>query len=191
MVLLVLALIVLLAAPSSYAIQLTTFLDGPSENPANASPGTGFSTVEFDPVAHLFSISVTFSDLVGTTTASHIHCCVAPPGNAGVATITPTFPGFPLGVSSGTYSMTFDTTLTSSFNAPFVTANGGTAAGAELALFNGLLAGEAYLNLHSTLFPAGEIRGFLEPVPEPATWLLLATGAASLLLYGRRRQRLR
>jgi hypothetical protein len=32
-------------------------------------------------------VPVTFADLVGTTTASHIHCCTATPGsgNVGVA----------------------------------------------------------------------------------------------------------
>jgi hypothetical protein len=42
-----------------------------------------------------------------------------------------------------------------------VTANGGTTAGAEAALLAGLEAGQAYLNIHTTMFPGGEIRGFL------------------------------
>ena len=45
---------------------------------------------------------------------------------------------------------TFDTLSNSTYNAPFVTANGGTAAGAEAALFAGLAAGTAYLNIHTT-----------------------------------------
>jgi hypothetical protein len=35
---------------------------------------------------------------------------------------------------------------------------------------NALLAGNMYVNVHSPLFLAGEIRGQLEAVPEPATW---------------------
>ena len=35
----------------------------------------------------------------------------APPGNVGVATTTPSFPGFPLGVTAGTFSNIFDTSL--------------------------------------------------------------------------------
>ena len=67
-------------------------------------------------------VEVSFSGLVGTTTAPHIHCCTASPlsGNAGVATLTPTFTGFPLGVTSGTYHLT----LSPSWNPAFVTAHG-------------------------------------------------------------------
>jgi CHRD domain len=145
-------------APTTYSGSLT----GPAENPPNASPGTGTATVVIDTAAHTLTVNVSFSGLLGNTTASHIHCCIAAPGNAGVATQTPTFPGFPLGVTSGTYSpAAFDLTNTASFNSAFVTANGGTAAGAEAALAAGLAAGNAYLNVHSSTFTGGEIRSFL------------------------------
>jgi len=149
--------------------QFTATLDGPSEAPSNASPGIGTATFSYDSVLHTFDISANFSGLTGTTTAAHIHGATASPGagTAGVATQTPTFTGFPLGVTSGTYTHTFDLTLTSSFNASFVTANGGTAASAETALINAITAGRAYLNIHTTAFGGGEIRGFLTPVPEP------------------------
>jgi hypothetical protein len=42
-----------------------------------------------------------------------------------------------MGVMDGTYSMLFDTTLASTYNPAFVTANGGTVAAAEAALFAG------------------------------------------------------
>ena len=69
---------------------------------------------------------------------------------------------------------TFDLTLTASYNAPFVTANGGTAAGAEAALLAGIAAGKAYFNIHTTVVPGGEIRTFLQafnPTPTmKSTW---------------------
>jgi CHRD domain len=81
-----------------------------------------------------------------------------------VATTTPTFAGFPLGVTAGTYHIILDLTLATSWNAAFIAANGGTTAGAEAALAAGLNAGNTYLNIHTNVFPGGEIRGFLIPV---------------------------
>jgi hypothetical protein len=135
---------------------------------------------------------VTFSGLSSGTTASHIHAATAMPGTgtAGVATQVPTFTGFPLGVTSGSYDHTFDLTLDSSYNPAFESANGGTAASAETALTNAMAAGEAYLNIHTQTNPGGEIRGFLEPVPEPTSLALLGIGAAGLIGYGWQRRKL-
>ena len=127
-----------LAAPVFVAFQLSTahatiymydaILDGPSEFPANASPGTGFAEVNYDDFLHTLQVEVSFSGLTGTTTASHIHAATTTPftGTAGVATTTPYFAGFPIGVTSGSYSNTLDLTLATSYNGSYITANGGT-----------------------------------------------------------------
>ena len=163
-------------------------LDGPSESPPNASPGTGFAQVTFDDVANTMNVDVTFSGLLGPSTASHIHAATLNPGTgtAGVATTTPYFAGFPIGVTSGTYNNTLDMTQASSYNSAFITASGGTVALAESALLTALLNDEAYLNIHSTVFGGGEIRGFLVQVPEPGTVTLLALGALVPILWRNR-----
>ena len=144
-------------------ITYTANLNGPSESPPNASPGTGFAKVVFDSNAHNLAVHVSFSGLLGTTTASHIHAPTASPltGTAGIATQVPTFANFPLGVTSGTYDHSFDTSLASTYNPAFITAQGGTVPAAEAALGAALADGRAYLNIHSTVSPGGEIRGFL------------------------------
>src|ERR1700732_94860 len=173
------------------AITYDVVLTGPGESPANASPGTGFAVITIDTTLNTLNIvSDTFSGLLGTTTASHIHCCTAVPGalTAGVATQVPTFTGFPLGVTSGSYSMLFDMTQASTWNPAFVTAHGGTPAGAEAALVAGAAAGEAYLNIHSTNFGGGEIRGFLVAIPEPGTLSFVFVSLAGMFLASKLRK---
>jgi len=142
-------------------------LSGPNEVPVNNSPGVGKALVTIDAVANTMRVQATFSGLVAGVTASHIHAptAVAGTGTAGVATTTPTFTGFPSGVTSGTYDRTFDMLLASSYNPSFVTNNGGTPAAAFAVLRAAIAAGKSYLNIHSTSFPAGEIRGFLNACP--------------------------
>lgn len=179
-------------AASPAAATITVYsaqLSGGNENPPNASPGTGLAIVTIDDALDTMRVQEFFSGLLGATTASHIHCCAPAGSNAGVATQLPFFTGFPIGVTSGTYDNTFDMTLTSSFSSSFLTANGGTADSAFAALIAGLDAGNAYLNIHTNLFPGGEIRGQLAAVPELSTWMLLLGGFATMGVALRRRRR--
>ncbi len=179
--------------PSSAQADFLAFnavLSGADQEPANASPGTGLVMVLFDLDLMSMQIDVEFNDLDGVTTVAHIHAATAVPfmGNAGVATQTPSFFGFPVGVSSGSYNNTFDMTLASSYNASYLAANGGTPASAFAALVSAAENGQAYFNLHTTLYPAGEIRGFLTAVPEPSSIALSCLSLLGLLATSSRRR---
>jgi hypothetical protein len=177
-------------AATSQAIPIihSAHLTGPAENPPNESAGIGDTVVSFDPTAHLLGVIVTFSGLGAGTTVAHIHCCVDAPGTAGVATTTPTFPDFSAGVLAGNYSVTLDTLDAGTWNPAFIAAHGGTPAGAEAFFAAGYIAGQSYLNIHTSDFPLGEIRGFLAPVPEPQSWALFLGGLVLMGLIARRRR---
>jgi hypothetical protein len=174
-------------------------LDGPTE--PSSSPGLGIGLVSYDDVAHTLQVQVTFFGLVTSNstgvTAAHIHAATVNPfsGTAGVATPTPTFPGFPSGVYGGSYSNLFNLTLASSWNASYISNNGGTPGTAEVALASAMATGRAYWNIHSSAFSGGEIRGFLTPtvVPEPSSYALLAIGSLAMGAFtlGRRRMKSR
>lgn len=176
-----------LAAVSQGAV--TTYftnLSGPAESPPNASPGIGWARVDYDNVNRTMRVRAAFSGLTGNVTACHIHgaTAVAFTGTAGVATPTPTFPGFPSGVNNGTYDITLNLALSASWNAAYITANGGTTLSAETAFFNAMTAGRTYFNIHTSTFGGGEVRGFLA-IPAPSAMAMLGlTG----LVAGRRRR---
>ena len=187
---LVLAVLMLSAVAKADQLVFTTTLTGAQEVPPTGSPGIGSALVTLDTATNLLTVNVSFAGLGSPTIASHIHCCTPPGANAMVATTVPTFPGFPLGVTTGTYLMTFDLTLASTYNPAFITAHGGTVAGAQAAFIAGLISGQTYLNIHTSQFPGGEIRGQLQAVPEPASLLLFSTGivaaAGTLRKYRKR-----
>src|SRR3981081_3153856 len=151
--------VLILPAPAANAIPITFTADlsGANELPNPVpSPGTGLATVILDAAAQTLQINVTFSGLTSNTVAAHIHCCAPLGTNAGVATTVPAFPGFPLGLTSGSYSSAvFDLTQPTIYNPAFVTLQGGLTQ-AEAALIAGILNGTTYLNIHTVNFPGGE-----------------------------------
>jgi len=191
---LAIATALMLPVPAAYAIPMTfgTILSGANEVPPVASPGAGTAVVVLDPTAQTLQVITAFFGLTTPDTAAHIHCCAPLGTNAGVATTVPAFPGFPLGVTQGTYlSPLFSLTDPLIYNPAFVTAQGGLPQ-AEAALIAGIENDQTYFNIHTMANPGGEIRGQLEPlgsVPEPTTLLLLGTTLTGLGFANRWRQR--
>ncbi len=167
----------------------TTSLSGPAEFPTNSSPGIGFSRLTVDLDLLTYRVEASFSGLLGSVQAAHIHGPIPdPPADpvAGVATPLPSFPGFPSGML-GAYDQTFSLANASGYNPGFIAANGGTVSGAMTAFLDGLNAGKMYLNLHTTQFGGGEIRGFYQLVPEPSASSLVAMASLAFIRLRNRR----
>jgi hypothetical protein len=139
-------------------------LDGLQEVPSNVSPGTGSGTMSLDAVTTNLSWNISFTGLVGNYTASHIHGPATPGVNAGVLVTLPLTSG---GGSSG--SMVGSAIISATVR-------------------DHLLNDLTFVNVHSTTFPGGEIRGQITLIPEPSSIALLAIGSAAGLLHWRRRR---
>ena len=190
--LVVLALCGFAGTANAAVITWSATLNGGQENPVTGSPATGFGTVTFDDVTRVLSLSVTWTGLTGPGRQAHIHCCPLPTANAGIAVdlwLAPTPQP-----ATGSFSRVADLDLENPFRAAFVAANGGTVDGAMATLAAAMNVGNAYFNIHTDVFPGGEIRGNITPArvqaPEPATLLLLTLGAGALG-GGRLRRRLK
>ena len=173
------------SAAQGAIVQYAATLNGASESPPNSSPATGSATFDYDTVTNLLTMSVSFSGLVGTgtTTVAHIHAdtAVAGTGTAGVAI---GLTGWTTGLQSGSYTRTFNMMSTATYGSSYLGAHGGTAASATTDLLAAMSNGRAYLNLHSTTNPGGEIRGFIYQVPAPG--MLSLVGMCGLLTRRRR-----
>ena len=141
-------------------INLVASMDGAQANAGagTGSLGTGTGTITLDTVTNQLSWSITWSGLIGTPTLMHFHGPALPNQNAGVE------------VGTGVVG-------------PPVVGNAILSDAQEA----DLLAGLWYLNLHTTAFGGGEIRG--QVVPEPTTLVLLGSGLL-LLAVRQRSQRL-
>ncbi|MCH8805516.1 MAG: CHRD domain-containing protein [Planctomycetes bacterium] len=117
--------------------------------PMSTSTASGTGNVTYNPGTMMLNWNITFSGLTSAQTAAHFHG-PAPFGvNAGVQ----------VGIGVGSPALG---------NAPITTAQ-------ATDLLNGLW----YVNIHTTNFPGGEIRG--QVVPEPSTLAMMGLAAVAVL----------
>ena len=171
--------VTLTLSASAHQFHFTAPLTGVDEATPNNSPGVGSAIVTLDEDEITMRVQVSFGDLVGTVTSANLFAVTGERlAGTGIAVIndasteppTASFPDFPMGESSSAYDRTINLQLESSYEPGFVTAYGGSDPQFQIgtalnAIIESLNAGEAYLNISTTVYPDGEIRGFPIYVP--------------------------
>ena len=164
------AALALAGAGASAATAVYSFnLSGAQEVPANASPAAGSMQITVDDTAGLISYTFTGFNFIGAFTMAHIHQAAA--GSNGPVRFDLVPPADYSGpVTFGAVSIPNSWALLGQ-NEAISTA---VAAAINAAPWN------YYVNIHTSAFPGGEIRGQLAPIPEPGTWALMLGGVAAL-----------
>ena len=135
------------AADAAQAVTLKATLTGTDEVPTNSSTGTGSATITISADRTQITVALTFTGLTGVT-ASHIH--VGAKGVSGPVIL-------PLALAA--FTSPLNKTLPSTDLTPQSAQGITTFADAVPAM----LAGNTYVNIHTTAVPGGEIRGQIGP----------------------------
>ncbi len=172
------ALAALPLAANAITVQFNANLGGANEVPPNAATGTGIASLLYDDQDTLLTTDDTYDFLLGAlaltgvATAFHIHAPAPASANGPVV-------------------VNLNSSLFTSLNVGGnLVVLGNDIAAPNASFLSNLSAGLAYVNVHTSAFPGGEIRGQLLPVaavPEPATYALFGAGLGLVGLFARRR----
>ena len=132
---------------------------------AGDGSGTGTVAGSYDDVTNLLDYTITWQDLLAPGEVTNMHFHFAPAGEPG---------GVDLGIP-----------------APWSSPLSKNAVALSAAQETNLLDGNWYLNIHSSNFGGGEIRGqvFAAPVPEPSTACMAGVAFLALASLARHRKR--
>lgn len=157
-------------------------IDGFQEVPATGSSAYGSGSFTLDDQTWILTGSITTTGLPYLTatggqnvTGAHIHAPAPPGANAGVVfdLVSNSIGGTPVDLPGNITVYVFS----------------GVLGGNQAQILSDLVNGLGYINIHSTAFSGGEIRGQVKcygVVPEPASIAVLSVGALALI---RRRKR--
>ena len=120
-------------------------LNGASESPPKAVPGTGSATIVKS--NGVYTYTITYTGMTGALTGAHIHGPAGPGANIGVIVPFNTTGAGASGTLTGTFTGT------------------NTAAISPDSLDKLMTSGNAYVNLHTAANVGGEIRGQLSKQP--------------------------
>ena len=155
----------------------TLNLDSSQEVPANLSPAVGSAQITVNDTADTISFVLTAFTLQGAFGNAHIHGQAMPGSNADVV----------FGLLSNADAA--GQVMVGSFAIPNSYALVGSNKATTFADAINAAPWMFYVNLHTSAFPGGEIRGQLAPVPEPSTYAMLLGGLAVVGFLASRRRR--
>lgn len=143
------ALALTATAASAQVVQMAATLSSGEETPALLSGAVGTAEVSVDAEAKEVSVTLRVFNLPTRSAAGHIH--VGPRGVAGPVVLD--FPG--IAGRTGDFVVTFRVNQSAFRPQPAIGIN------TMDDVIQAITGGSAYVNIHTTTFPAGEIRGQL------------------------------
>lgn len=147
------AVLLTAASASAQVVKMAAVLSPGEETPALLSGAVGTAEVGVDTTNRELSVTLRVFNLPTASSAGHIH--VGPRGVAGPVVLD--FPNIP--------GRTGDFTLSFRLSQAALRPNPGLGINTMDDVIQAITGGNAYVNIHSTTFPGGEIRGQLAVVP--------------------------
>lgn len=131
----------LLTSLSAQTYTVSSTLSGANEVPPNGSGATGTLTGTYDASTNVITLNVTYANLTTALSAAHLHKGAAGVNGPVIINLNPT-----TGMTSGNINGNFNVAASDEAD---------------------LIAGDVYINLHTSTYPGGEIRGQLSLVENP------------------------